>query len=268
MFKNSRKEELKKGYERSLLEAKIQDKYQFSITKNKMTHTDFLNACEQNQAQKWLQQRKIPNYQFWGGNGADSERNLLLFYPEKFSLEMLEKNYPKIVSAIHITLPKDLHYEHRVYLSGILKCGVKREKVGDILVREEGADIIVLNDVAEFLQNHLSQLTRFQKASCTIRNIQEIEHKEKEFQEFSIIVSSLRLDNVVAELVRCSRTRAVESINEQRVQVNYEIETKFAKKIKSGDVITIRGKGKFIVGEMERKTRGEKEVIYVKKLIS
>ena len=32
--------------------------------------------------------------------------------------------------------------------------------------------------------------------------------------------------------------------------------------------ITIRGKGKFIVGEMERKTRGEKEVIYVKKLIS
>ena len=66
----------------------------------------------------------------------------------------------------------------------------------------------------------------------------------------SIIVTSMRLDNFVSELARCSRSRADEILNEQRVFVNYEPETKFSKKINVGVIITIRGKGKFVVEEI------------------
>ena len=41
-----------------------------------------------------------------------------------------------------------------------------------------------------------------------------------EFEEYNIIVTSLRLDNFVAELANCSRTRASEIISEGRVFVN------------------------------------------------
>lgn len=75
----------------------------------------------------------------------------------------------------------------------------------------------------------------------------------------------MRLDNFVSEFARCSRSRAVEILNEQRVFVNYELETRFSKKINIGDVITVRGKGKFIIGEIERKTKGNKFVINIKK---
>lgn len=265
MFKNIRNDETERANERNLLEAKIEDKYQFAVTKNKITNTDFLNSFEKNSAEKFLKQNKIQNYLFFGGNGENSERNILLFYPEKFSKEMVEKNYPKIVSAIRIELPKDLEYEHKIYLSGILKLGVKREKVGDILVSENGADIIVLNEIADFLENNLQNLTRFKRASCDIIPISQIEPKEKEFEEFSIIVSSMRLDNFVAELARTSRSRAIQMLNEQRIFVNSIMEMKFSKKINVGDVITIRGKGKFIVGEMDRKTKSEKYVINMKK---
>lgn len=266
MFKNIR-EEQERANERKLLEAKIKDQYQFAISKNKITHTDFLNMAEKKIAEKYLRENGIRNYAFFGGNGEESDRNILLFYSDKFSDEMLQKNYDKILCGIRIVLPKELHYEHRMYLSGIMKLGIRREKVGDILVRENGADILVLKEVAEILANDLRHLTRFQKAKIEIVSIQKIENKEKKFEDLSIIVSSMRLDNFVAELARCSRTKAVELINQQRVLVNYNLETKFSKKINPGDIINIRGKGKFVVGEIDHQTRSEKQVVKVKKFI-
>lgn len=248
-----------------LLEAKMNDQYQFAISKNKITHTGFLNQAQKQLAQKFLQEKKIQNYLFFGGNGQDSERNILLFFPEKFSQEMVTKNYEKILSVIKIRLPKELEYEHRIYLSGLMKLGIKREKVGDILVHPNGADVIILNEVADFLENSLPELTRFKSAKIERSSIFEVQPKLQEFEEFSIIVSSMRLDNFVAELAKTSRTKAVEIMNEQRVLVNYEIETKFSRKISAKDVINIRGKGKFLVGEIERQTRSEKLVVQIKK---
>lgn len=267
MFKNIREDDQERANSRNLLEAKIHDKYKFACSKNKITNTDFLNISDKIIAEKFLQKNKIQNYVFFGGNGEDSERNILIFYPDKFSVDMVEKNYSKIVSVIKIILPKNLQYAHKIYLSAIMKLGIKREKIGDILLRENGADIIVLNEIVDFLKNNLCELTRFKSAKFDIIDIEELEYKPKEFEQISIIVSSMRLDNFVSELARCSRSRAIEILNEQRVFVNYNLETKFSKKIDIGDVITIRGKGKFIVEEINRKTRSDKNVIDMKKYV-
>lgn len=54
----------------------------------------------------------------------------------------------------------------------------------------------------------------------------------------------MRLDNFVAELLRTSRTKATEFIEEGRIFVNYEETYKSSKAIKEGDILTIRGKRK------------------------
>lgn len=264
MFKNFR-EEQERANERKLLEAKIADQYKFANTKNKITHTDFLNLVQKTIAEKFLQENGMKNYVFFGGNNEEPERSILLFYPAKFSKEIVEKNVENILCGIRINLPKDLNYEHRIYLSGIMKLGLKREKIGDIFVRENGADIIVLNEVADFLKNNLTQLTRFQKAEVDTISIYDIKYKKKEFEDLSVIVSSMRLDNFVSELAKCSRNKALEIINQQRVLVNYSLETKFSKKINVGDIITIRGKGKFVVGEIDHKTKSDKFAVKTKK---
>lgn len=264
MFKNFR-EEQQKANEGKLLEAKIKDQYKFAKAKNKITHTDFLNLAQKTIAEKFLQENAMKNYLFFAGNDEDSERSILLFYPAKFSKEIVEKNYENILCGIRINLPKDLHYEHRIYLSGIMKLGLKREKIGDIFVWENGADIIVLNEVANFLKNHLQELTRFQKAKVDRISIYDIRYKKREFENLSVIVSSMRLDNFVSEFAKCSRNKALEIINQQRVFVNYSLETKFSKKINSQDVITIRGNGKFIVEEIDHKTKSDKFVVKTKK---
>ena len=180
---------------------------------------------------------------------------------------MITKNYPKIVSAIQIINPKYEEYDYRIYLSGLMKLGIKREKLGDILVRDDGADIVILNEIAEFLKSNLGNLNRFKSSKIDIIPISEVKLVEKNFREFKIVISSMRLDSFVSKLANTSRNKAIEIINEQRVQVNYELETRFSKKINIGDIITIRGKGKFIVNELLYTTKNEKFALNIKKFI-
>ena len=100
-----------------------------------------------------------------------------------------------------------------------------------------------------------------------IIDIINIESVEPEFEEIKIIVSSIRLDNFVSELARCSRSKADTIIEEQRVFINSELQYKSSKKINEGDIITIRGKGKFIYDKIDHETKSGKYLVCVKKYI-
>ena len=73
----------------------------------------------------------------------------------------------------------------------------------------------------------------------------------------------MRLDNVVAELAKCSRNKATELLMQERVLVNFEIITKATKEIKPNDRITIRGKGRFEIKEILGTTKKGKILIQV-----
>ena len=262
MFELSR--EKYKNSEYKLLIAKIIDKYEFSKSKNKITYTDFLNISEISVAKSVLKEEKIQNYIIYGGK-EETDRSLLIFYPEKFSKEMVEKNFGKIFEVIRIKLPNNITYEHREFLSGIMKLGIKREKFGDIIVTDFGADIIVLSEISRILSNDLKTLTRFRKSEITIQSIKELSLIENEFESLNIIVSSIRLDNFVAELAKCSRNNSEEIINEGRVFLNSINEFKASKKININDIITIRGKGKFIFDGIEKETRSGRYLLNMRK---
>lgn len=57
-----------------------------------------------------------------------------------------------MLKILRIELPEEEFgkYSHRNYLGGIVKLGLKREKVGDILVSNQGADIVVVSDLQKF----------------------------------------------------------------------------------------------------------------------
>lgn len=250
--------------EERLLIAKVNDKLKFSISKNKITNTDFLNITEIGIIKKYLLEEKITNYFFYGGK-EDADRSILIFYPEKLNEEMAKKNLDNILQIIRIKLPMDVKFEHREYLSGIMKLGIKRKKFGDILVVQNGADIIVLKEIAEYLKNSLQELTRFRKARIELVSINELEISETKFENLSIIVSSVRLDNFVSELAKCSRTRGIEIIEEGRVFINSILQDKPSKKVNEGDIITIRGKGKFIFDGIERTTKTDRILLNIRK---
>ena len=140
-------------------------------------------------------------------------------------------------------------------------------KIGDILVDEDGADIFVFDLNSNYIIQGLSELTRFKKSNIEKIGINEARRRKENFEKFTIIVSSMRIDNIVSELVSCSRNKAseLELIEEERVLVNYETVLKNSKVVEFGNIVTIRGKGKFIVDGLVRNTRGDRLILEVRK---
>jgi len=136
-----------------------------------------------------------------------------------------------------------------------MKLGIKREKIGDILVDEEGADILIQKDMLKFLQSNLQELTRFQKAKIEEVELKSLRKTIIEKEQIVITIASMRLDNIVAELAKCSRSKANEMILQERIFLNFEPITKATKEVKIKDKITIRGKGRFEIKEMIGRTR-------------
>ena len=174
-------------------------------------------------------------------------RHIIIFYPEKFNISIVESNFNTLISIIRIELPRDLFnkYSHRDYLSGLIKLGINREKIGDILVFENGADIIVSNEIVDFLYSNLNSLTRFQKSNILTLPINELRNFTPKKEELKIIIPSLRLDCIVASLCHTSRNKALEIIQNERVLINYITITKTNTLLKTGDILTIRKNGKY-----------------------
>ena len=82
-----------------------------------------------------------------------------------------------------------------------------------------------------------------------------------------VVVAQPRLDSIISELIHVSRTKANEIILQERAIVNYEIKTKNAIMLKTGDILTIRGKGKYQIGQIERKTSKGKIRLEVEKYV-
>lgn len=268
------KQELLKKYneEDRLLLSKLLDKIKFTKEKNKISYTDFLNLYEQKIIEEFLKKIKENNNIFYGGF-ENAERKILIIYPEKLST-IFDEEIPlqifkieNIIKIIRIELPNEMKgkYVHKNYLSGLMKLGIKREKVGDIIVDDNGADIIIEDDILKFLLQELPELKRFSKSKIYEIPLNEIKEQKLEKEEIEIIVPSLRLDSIVSELAKVSRNKGTEIILSERVFVNYTNETKTSKEIKIGDIVTIRGKGRFTIKELVGKSKKNKQIILVEK---
>lgn len=253
---------MKETNQYELIFAKINDKIKFCNSRNKITHTDFFTELEISKIEKYLKSLNFKNY-FWNGGTDNSNRKMLFFYPEKLSYEMALTNVGKILNIIRISLPNSQigTFEHRDYLSAIMKLGIIREKFGDIITYPEGADIIIQNENSEYFKENLKQLTRFKKAKIEILELLKIHEPILNLEEISIIVNSMRIDNFISEIAHCSRSKAEELLLSERVTLNYEIITKNSKTVNINDIIIIRGFGKFKVKEISRKTKNNKLII-------
>lgn len=253
-----------------LLVSKLLDKIEFVNKRNSVGHTDFLDMRQRQLLERVMLELKISNYVATGGYKT-AERTVLVIYPEK--LEEIIKNdqfdYNTIFEVVRINLPNELKgmYSHRDYLGAIIKIGMKREKVGDIITSKDGADLIVLKESEKYIISGLKELTRFSKAIFQSWGIEKLNIEEPKTQLIDIIIPSMRIDSIVSEIIRTSRAKAVTIIKEERVFINHELVTKGAKEVKENDMITVRGKGRFKIGKIINNTRKGNLVLEVEKYV-
>lgn len=265
------KQEVLKEYRKTedrILLSQVLDKIEIAEKRNQIQYTDFLDMYQVALVKKFLNKNQLQNYILYGGF-EDAERKIAIFYSDNYDKEIVEKDYQKMLKVIGVQLGKDEigKYTHRNYLGGIIKLGMKREKVGDILVADDGADIIVKEETAKILSKDLETLTRFQNSKIDVIDLSDLRTPEIKVEEIDIIVPSLRLDNIASDLARTSRSKIVQVMAQERVFINGQCETKPSKAVKMGDVITIRGKGRFVVKEIKANTRSGRMVVSIDKYV-
>lgn len=157
--------------------------------------------------------------------------------------------------------------EHKDFLGALMSLGFKREKFGDLLVCDGCAFFAVCEDVCDYVISNISSIG---KTPCDIEVIDMNEDKKipkAKFEELIINCTSLRLDSIISSICGISRSKSVLLINQGKVLVDYGEADEKDFMVEMGEVITIRGYGKFKIGEEIGKSLSGRCKLAIKKYI-
>lgn len=232
------------------------DKLTACESKNIITATRFLDTHKQALCERMLKSMGIQNY-FFDGGYPDAERKICVFLPD----------YPienDTITALRAEKSRQDNLSHRDYLGSLMGLGIKREYIGDILVHENGADIIVLEEIVDYLMLEYRKAGKKQ-LELSIIDKATLKTGEDSFTIIKESVSSMRFDLITATAFSLSRTLSSEMIEKGKVLLNGLECAKPDKQLSIGDKINIRGRGKIeILSELGKSKKG-KTIIEMKK---
>lgn len=251
--------------EEKIFIGKIKDKIKSASEKYMTICSDFLDPHEHKLALGAIKESCVNeiNIEFFGGYG-DAERVMMFCLPEYTSLEEAADENLRVIRVS--TKDGGRVLRHGDYLGSLTGLGISRSKIGDILVYENGADIIVNDEIVEFL------LTNYVKAGKNYLQVSELPISELKIPEgardlLRTTIASQRLDNIVSSAFGLSRNKAAEAVKRGIVFVNSLEQTKIDKQIVEGDKIALRGKGKIIVKEIGNRTRKDRIIMEYERYI-
>lgn len=143
---------------------------------------------------------------------------------------------------------------HRDVLGSLMGLGIEREVLGDILLQGNRAQIITDSEMAEYLKSNFTKVAMVPVKVEEI-SLSDLKIPEKKPKEIRAMVASMRLDAVGAAGFGLSRTKMVQMIDADRVQVNWQVAKGVSQTVKVEDVISIRGKGRIEIKEVTGKSR-------------
>ena len=234
----------KSADERVLL-GHVLDKYEQCRQRNLPTNTAFLSPAEAQSARDLLCAAAIHEGFALLGGYEGAERRMLFFLPDWQE----EADMADAMAFLRAAWHESERPTHRDLLGSLMALGVERETLGDILVSEGSADLIVSAAVAPYLLDNWTGAGRTALRLARI-GADELRVPEQRVREIRDTVLTLRLDAVTAAGFFMSRTKAAELIAAGRVQKNYREVTKGDAPVAQGDVISARGLGKFEVAEV------------------
>lgn len=228
--------------------SKIEDKIRQCRDGYYVTATGLLDSHEQALARQVMMRSADVRTFLWGGyEGA--ERRMLVCVPTEIPMSD-EEAADGLLAVLRVSKPpisRDL--SHRDYLGSMLGLGIDRSVTGDILVREDGADIIIVPEIAAFLLEEMVQVGRTH-VSRELKQLTDLIVPESRTQIIRDTVPSARLDSVIASAFRLSRSKAAEAVRAGIVSVDHIECLKPDARIEEGSVLVLKGKGKAVLKEI------------------
>ncbi len=190
---------------------------------------------------------------FYGGDEeAERKRALIAPYYEENTI-----NDYKLVLFQASFAKKFINVQHGDVMGAFLGLGLERKKMGDIIVNDNQLQVYTTEDIAMYVQTNLVAINRANVRLEEVALNQSLDRNEV-WKEQTHSVSSMRLDILIKEIYRMSRSKAAELVTRKQVKVNFKTVADPAMLVLEADLISVRGFGRSKIletGGMSRKQR-------------
>ena len=213
--------------------------------------TRFLDPAEAAQALQLARTYCASFSQFGGYDGA--ERVIGCFHPAEETISDCE--YPLV--CLHSTYSaKFCSISHRDLLGAFMSLGLTRSCIGDMII--SGADIYLFAHASTAV--YIAEaMTSAGKAPLRFKVLDVIPcMPEPEGTRFSAVVSSLRLDAVLAAGYHLSRSEAQEAIRSGSVKVNHILCDRVDFAVAEGTLLSLKGNGRVRLTSVDGLTRKQR----------
>lgn len=250
--------------EDQILKARLIDLANQSYKQNIYTYTAFLTPAELAILEKVRDEISFVRYEVFGGSEL-SERCMVRFGSEEqlgytdvwpMSIVLVEPLIDKFADELN----------HRDFLGSVMNLGIERSVLGDILVKGgKRAYIFCQDKIANFIVDNLTKI-KHTNVKCSVVSIdEEISELKPTLVDMNCIVQAPRFDAIIAAVIKCSRSEALNLFKAGKVTLNGRMCERNSMTLKENDIFSVRGHGKYMYCGSGNETRKGRIYIHLKR---
>lgn len=153
---------------------------------------------------------------------------------------------------------------HQDILGTLYSLNISDEMFGDVVIWNNRYFIIILSSIDNYIKSNLTSIKN-SKVDLIEKDPYYLKDYKQEYEEYIIIVPSIRVDVIVSKIINSSRSNALEKIKNDDIYLNYELLTKPTYMLKENDIFSIRKYGKYkFLGEINKTKKGSLVIKYLK----
>ena len=124
---------------------------------------------------------------------------------------------------------------------------------GDIFIEGKSAYVFCTEKIASYIMDNLSKV-KHTNVKCSLADVKK-ELPVKDPEEMRLTVASERVDGLVAKIYHLSRNQSLELFREKKIYVNGRQNENNSYAIKKGDIVSVRGYGRFVYYGADHETK-------------
>ena len=125
--------------------------------------------------------------------------------------------------------------------------------LGDIFIKGKNGYVFCLERIADFIMENLTQVRHTHVKLRILETMEEF--VQKEVEEIVVLSASERIDGVISKVYNMSRSQSIEHFRVKKIYVNSRLCENNSYQLKSGDVVSVRGYGKFVYNGVGYQTK-------------
>lgn len=197
------------------------------------------------------------------GKLKKNEYNIYYPYKDSEKVMLYTGKVPKVKLFKIYTVE---NIRHQDVLGSLFSLNIDSSYFGDIVLFNDYYYVFVSEDLALYIKDNLKMIGN-KKVSLEEVDLSVLDNYERKYEEKEIIVSSLRIDNIISGIINTSRKVALDKIKNKEVIVNYDVMNKNSYILKENDIFSIRRYGKYKFVGIVKSTRKNNYIVKYLKYI-